>query len=766
MFYSVFSYSQAIKTRVRNRLIGFYPHQKICFCILKAFVSSEFRNQTHNMKNCLHLVVIFFFLSGAATAQQKNLTIEEAVLKQRTTLAPSTLKQLKWIKGTDDFSYVDSKEKKDVLVRGTATKTGVREILSLEQLNQQLRKMSADTFAAFPAIKWESANDFSFETGTKRMAYDFNTNEVSIKSQRDFGTDAENIDIEEHTGLAAFTVKNNLFISDGKTKTQVTADADSNIVNGKSVHREEFGIFKGTFWSEDGKYLAFYRMDQTMVTDYPVIDWTTQPAHVVEIKYPMAGAKSHHVTVGIYEVASGKKIFLQTGEPAEQYLTNLAWSPDDQHLYIAVLNRDQNHLQFNSYNTISGAFEKTLFEETNDKYVQPLHPMEFVKQHSNLFVWQSRTDGWNHLYLYDTNGKLIRQLTRGEWEVTNLTGFDEKGENVFFTCTAQSPLNRDLYSVNIKTGKMTRLTTGDGTHTITLQESGNYFIDSYSSTAIPRVITIANNQGKVMQTLLTASNPLKDFHLGQLSIFTIKNENGDQLYCRMIKPVNFDSTKKYPTIVYLYGGPNVQLITNTWNGGGDLWLQYMAEKGFVIFTLDNRGSANRGLKFEQAIFRHLGTAELKDQLAGISFLKHQRYVDTTRMGLFGWSFGGFMTTSMMTRYPDIFKAAVAGGPVTDWSYYEVMYTERYMDTPQDNAGGYKESRVLNYLPNLKGKLLLIHGTQDPVVVWQHSILFLKEAVNAGKHVDYFVYPGHEHNVLGKDRVNLMEKIGNYFIQNL
>jgi dipeptidyl-peptidase-4 len=537
-------------------------------------------------------------------------------------------------------------------------------------------------------------------------------------------------------------------------------------VNGQSVHRDEFGISKGTFWSPNGGLLAYYRMDQTMVTDYPIIDWTTRPAKNISNKYPMAGDKSHEVTVGIYNVSSGNTVFIKTGEPKEQYLTNIAWSPDEQHLYIAIVNREQDHMWLNSYNTTTGLFEKTLFEEKHDKYVHPMHPMMFVPNNPQQFIWQSERDGFNHLYLYDVSGKLIKQLTKGKWMVTDLAGFDAKGTKAFYTSTTESGITRNFYSIDLKKGSTLKLTSNEGTHISMLSPNGNYFIDNFQSTQTPRTIYLKTTNGKSSKTLFDAANPLKDYKLGQMSIFTLKSESGDDLYCRLFKPVDFDSTKKYPTIVYLYNGPGAQMINNTWNGGGDLWFQYMAERGFVVFTIDGRGSANRGLEFEQAIFRHVGVNEMKDQLLGVNFLKSQKYVDSERMGLFGWSYGGFMTTSIMTRHPEIFKAAVAGGPVIDWTYYEVMYTERYMDTPQENPEGYKESRTLNYVDNLKGKLMLIHGTQDPVVVWQHSIMFLKECVDRKKQVDYFVYPGHEHNVQGKDREHLYQKVTDYFMQNL
>lgn len=720
------------------------------------------------MKKIAFISLIISAFTQITIAQTKLLTMDDAIIKQKTTLAPAKLKQLMWVKGENSYSYVDTKDSIDFLILGKAESANkpLKTLVSMVEINDGLGNLRFKSLKTFPQIQWKTEDIFTFEAEKNLFAYDLRSKLLTKESTRDFGDNAENIDVANKTNYVAFTLKNNLFVYDGKENLIVTNDANENIVNGKSVHREEFGIVKGTFWSESGKLLAFYRMDQTMVTDYPIIDWTVRPAKNNAIKYPMAGDTSHQVTVGVYNVNTGKTVFLKTGEPKEQYLTNIAWSPDEQTIYIAVLNRDQNYMKLNSYNVITGLFEKTLFEEKDDKYVEPMHPLVFVPKHPDQFIWQSERDGYNHLYLYDVTGKLIKQLTKGNWVVTDFAGFDEKGTKAFYSSTAESPITRNFYSLDLKKGKIAKITSGDGTHTVILNNDGSYFIDNFQSTIVPREISICNNKGKKVQTIKQSENPLKDYKLGQMNIFKLKSANGDDLYCRMFKPVDFDSTKKYPVIVYLYGGPNVQLVNNTWNGRGDMWLQYMAERGFVVFTMDSRGSANRGKVFEQATFQHLGTVEMQDQLLGVTYLKNLKYVDADRMGIMGWSFGGFMTTSIMTRYPELFKAAVAGGPVIDWSYYEIMYTERYMDTPQSNPKGYEESEVLNYVDSLNGKLMLIHGTADNVVVWQHSLMFLKTCVDKGKQVDYFVYPGHEHNVLGKDRVHLFNKITDYFIQNL
>jgi dipeptidyl-peptidase-4 len=539
-------------------------------------------------------------------------------------------------------------------------------------------------------------------------------------------------------------------------------------VNGQAAHRSEFGITKGTFWSPKGSRLAYYRMDQTMVTDYPIVDVSVTPAREKAIKYPMAGDKSHQVTVGVYDLSTRKTVFLQTGEPREQYLTNLAWSPDERFIYLAVLNRGQNQMQLNQYDAATGAFIKTLFEEKNDKYVEPQHPLQFVPGHPDQFVWRSQRDGFEHLYLYSTSGQLLRQLTKGSWLVTDVLGFTAQGQEIVYAGTAESPLERHIYAVSLKGGQPRRISQGTGTHAATLSPSGKYILDSFSSSTTPRTIRVIGvADGKPKQTLLTAPNPLVGYSLGETKLFPIKSADGQtDLYCRLITPPNFDPTKKYPAVVYLYGGPHVQLVTESWLGGSNLWMQLMAQKGYVVFTLDSRGSGNRGRAFEQATFRQLGTAEMADQLKGVDYLKSQPFVDPARLGIHGWSFGGFMTTTMMTRSPGTFKVGVGGGPVIDWRMYEVMYTERYMDTPQENPEGYKTANLLNYVDKLQGKLLLIHGTVDDVVVWQHSLDYLKKAVDQGVQLDYFVYPGHPHNVQGKDRVHLYNKITQYFDEKL
>lgn len=709
-----------------------------------------------------YILISSILLAGlSGLAQNKLLTIQEAVLKGRSTLAPKRLQNLSFVGETKKLAYVD---KNQLYVLDEAGNTSFS--LSSVAFNKSLVAGAVDTVAAFEGLKWKNENEFYFRNKKGEYIYSIDKKSVVPSDKKTVPLDIENVEDFKEAEHYAYVQNNNVFVYINGEVTQVTKDGSYEIVNGKSVHRDEFGIHKGLYWSPNGNYLAYYRMDQTDVTDYPIIDWSTYPASNKNIKYPMAGNKSHYVTLWVYDVKKKSSVMIKTEGPREQYLTNIAWSPDETKIYIDIVNREQNQSKLNEYNAQTGNFSKTLFEEKDEKYIEPLNPMLFVKNNPKQFIWQSRRDGYNHFYLYNSDGSLVKQLTKGNWEVKSGNGFDKKGELLFFHANEQSPVNQDFYSVNLKTGKIMRLTKDNGFHTVMLSKEGEIFLDSYTSCYTPREYRLGNTSTGKSTTVFRAENPLKDYKTGQWSLFTIKNSEGTDLYCRLFKPVNFDSTKKYPVLVYLYNGPHSQLVTNTWMAGGEVWYQYMAQQGYIVFTLDGRGTSNRGKAFEQAIHRQLGTKEMEDQLKGVDFLKSLPYVDATRMGVHGWSFGGFMTTSLMTRQPGVFKVGAAGGPVIDWAYYEIMYGERYMDMPQENKEGYEKNNLLNYVDQLKGKLLMIHGAQDDVVVWQHSILYQKKAVDKGIQLDYYVYPGHMHNVLGKDRAHLMEKICKYFIDNL
>jgi dipeptidyl-peptidase-4 len=501
-----------------------------------------------------------------------------------------------------------------------------------------------------------------------------------------------------------------------------------------------------------------------------VVDWTATPAKVENVKYPMAGGVSHEVTMCVYNPAADKTVCLQTEDgQKDHYLTSVTWSPDEKNIYVAILNRQQNHLWLNKYNAATGEKIKTLFEETNPQYVHPTHPISFIPWVENEFIWWSERDGFDHLYLYKTDGSLVRQVTTGKWVVNEIVGYNKEERKVIITAAKESPVEKHIYTVSVENGNMARIDKGQGMHNPTCSDDGKYVLDVFNGPSNPKttcILSVANPNASP-RILLKSENALLAYDRPQIKNVTITAADGvTPLYGKLILPTNFNENETYPVVVYLYNGPNVQLIHNSFPESGNLWYEYMAQHGYIVFTMDGRGSDNRGLAFEQATFRKLGDVEMEDQVKGVEYLKSLRYVDKNRMGIHGWSYGGFMTTSIMLKYPGLFKCAVAGGPVMDWKMYEVMYTERYMATPKNNPDGYENANLLSKVKNLKGKLLLIHGTQDATVVWQNSIDFIKKSVDEGVQVDYFVYPGYEHNVRGKDRVHLMQKVTDYFDQNL
>lgn len=691
------------------------------------------------------------------------------------------------------------------------TKSGKESILvTLEEVNEALKngkmpykltghiKPLRTLMAA--SLPWGDRNVITFTQyddrtpGQKYMIwYDFSKKKI-VNLFNLQGEGPTNFDFCKENGYMAYTIGNDLYVAHERNfssmvnpKVTGNQQQEKDVVYGQAVHRNEFGIMKGTFWSPKGTYLAFYRMDQSMVTDYPQVNTTARIAELVPDKYPMAGMTSHKVTVGIYNVKDGKTIYLQAGDPTDRYFTNISWDPDEKSIFVIELNRDQNHAQLVQYDAVSGQKIGVLYEEKHTRYVEPQHPLIFLPWDDSQFIYQTQRDGFNHLYLMDTKTKLKGEwktgkdsedqyceylktipLTEGNWLVQDVLGFNTSRKEIIIASTEISPLQTNIFSLNVKNGKRTLIGMEDGTHQAKLSASGTYLIDYFTSNNVPREISILPTTGKKGTTLFTATDPLKEnYNLPEITVGTIKAADGEtDLYYRLIKPVNFDPNKKYPAIIYVYGGPHAQMIHNTRFYDARGWDLYMAQQGYVMLTVDNRGSDNRGIKFENCTFRHLGTEEMKDQVQGAKFLQSLPYVDADKIGVHGWSFGGFMTTNLMLTYPDIFKVGVAGGPVIDWQFYEVMYGERYMDTPQANPEGYKESNLRLKAGNLKGRLEVIIGGMDPTCVPQHSISFLRACIDAGTHPDFFIYPEDGHNMMGRDRVHLHEHITRYFLDHL
>ena len=702
--------------------------------------------------------ILFFILlsTAAAFGQKKEISLNEAVLQQGRKFAPDRITNFQWIPGGSAYSYCS----KDwtILYKSDVASQKEMELTKIADINTIL----TTDFANFFGMEWINDHEIRLNDGIKVFSYDINSK--SGKKIQKIEEGAENQSFHANSQQMAYTMANNLYLlkADGK-KVAITKNTDKNIVSGQSIARNEFGISNGIFWSEKGTYLAFYQKNEKNVHDYPLLDITATPGELVSIKYPMTGQKSEDPRVGICNVKKNKTVYINPRGAKDDYFTNLTFTPDEKFIVVAEVNRDQNHMWLNVYDAKTGKFVKTLFEETNDKWVEPEHAAYFPSKTSTNFIWISEKSGFDNLYYYDFEGKLIKQLTNHEFVVKDIFTTSEDGKKIYYTSTGPNPMNTLVYSVDLD-GNSSLVTREEGTHTFSLSGDGSYYYDAFSSGTIPHKAMLWTTNGKMAKPLITSKEKLDDYVIGQTEIGTIKANDGADLYYRMIKPANFDPSKKYPVMVYVYGGPHAQMVTNSWLNGANLWMHWMANQGYIVFTLDNHGSGERGFAFESQIHRQLGDVEMEDQLLGVEFLKSLPYVDGNRMAVHGWSFGGFMTTSLMLRQPGVFTTGVAGGPVTDWKYYEIMYGERYMDRPEQNKEGYEKASLLNYADKLEGNLLLIHGTIDDVVVMQHNYALVKKFVEAGKQMDFFPYPMHKHNVTGKDRAHLIEKILTYILE--
>lgn len=702
------------------------------------------------------LLLLSCFMALTLQAQLQKITLEESVLQQGRKFGADKLSGFQWLPNSNQYIYFTDFWKKIVIA--SAQNTNATTWTTTEEINSSLNSKLGNLFGII------AIDNQNIIVNSNNVFYKYNVASKKGTKYVELPQNAENITWDNAFLKVAYTIENNLYVNDGTSTINITNFADKNIVSGQSIARNEFGIKEGIFWSPNGNDLAFYQKDETDVAEYPLLDINETPGKLNAIKYPMIGQKSEKPRVGIYHFNSGTTVYINPKNNPEDYLTNLAWTPDAKYLIIAELNRGQNDMCLNLYDASLGKFTKTLLNETNDRWVEPEHPAFFPSKSSNNFVWISEKDGFNNLYYYDLEGNLLKKLTNNKFPVREIIGSNAKGTEIYFKATGEKGINMLGYKVNLK-GKQSLITKNEGVHNVQVSFDGNWIFDEYSNHTTPSKSLLYNNKG-VATTLLESKNKYEGYQIGSAEITTIKAaDNTTDLFTRLIKPSNFDASKKYPVMVYVYGGPHAQMITNSFLDGANLWMYWMAEQGYLVFTVDNRGSDNRGNAFESVIHRNLGTNEIEDQLKGVAYLKSLPYVDANRIAVHGWSFGGFMTTSLMLRKPDVFKVGVAGGPVTDWKWYEVMYGERYMDTPLENKEGFETASVLNYVKNLKGKLLLIHGTNDDTVVEQHNLALVKKFVEAGKQVDYFPYPMHKHNVIGKDRVHLIEKVLNYIIEN-
>jgi dipeptidyl-peptidase-4 len=702
-----------------------------------------------------HIFVLMLF-TMSVFAQKQPLTFEFATSND---IYPATASQLDWYDEMTPTWLHGDYEDRLFAFRNNKIDT----LFTIDELNRAISLFGKDSLEAFPRGKWiEQAYHFA----TKSAYWRYDPVRVQIHKLFAKPKGSRNWHTSPQYNYAIFTMHSNLFLMDSSgDTTRLTDDGGGDISYGISVHQREFGIRKGVFWSAAENYVAFYREDKSKVHKYPYIDYTLLPAAAKPDLYPMAGQTNTTVTVWLYDLSEKQKVVVQTGAPADQYFTNLTFTPDGDNLLIAHVNRGQNQMDLVRYHSDSGAKDKILFTEKHENYVEPQTAPFFMNGDDDHFLWMSRRDGYNHVYLYDNDGNLERQVTSGQFVIQQL--MDVKGDWLFVRNNRPGYLYSVIERIDLNSGKGVLVSAEKGWYSGKVNPDGSQIIASYSAMDNPGELQLLRLQTNSKKVLNASVDPARDHAMPTVEIGSIlAADNQTKLATRTLYPSNFDKNSVYPVIVYVYGGPHAQLIQDRWLAGARPWLHYLAESGYIVFTVDSRGSANRGLDFEQAIFRNLAEVEVADQMAGVDYLKSKAYVDSTRIGVHGWSYGGYMTLNMMLKTGNTFKVGVAGAPVTDWKYYESVYTERYMDTPEENPDGFKSSSTLNVTDNLQGRLLVIHGTNDSVVMLQHSVVLLKAFIKSMKVVDFMVYPGHNHGIRGNDRVHLYKTMTTYFDDHL
>ena len=572
----------------------------------------------------------------------------------------------------------------------------------------------------------------------------------------------------------AYSFQNNMYVYDvaSKKATQITTDGKKNaVINGITdwVYEEEFSFVKAYDWNSAGDKIAFIRFDETDVPEFSMDMYNSglYPSQYV-FKYPKAGEKNAIVSLHIYDVKAGASKKINLGNYNDFYIPRIKWTNEAQTLSVQVINRHQNNLDLIFVDANSGA-AKVVLNEKDKAYIDITDNLTFLKD--NSFIWTSEKDGYNHIYHYNKSGKLISQVTKGAWEMTAYYGFDEKTGNIFYQSTETNSINRDVYRVSLNGKNKVRLTPNAGTNAATFSPNFEYFINNFSSSQTPITYTLHSaKDGKKVKDILNndgLKNKLAGFDLPVKEFMVLKTDGGQQLNAWMIKPKDFDPNKKYPVFMYQYSGPGSQQVNNDWNGSDDYWFMMLAQQGYIVACVDGRGTGFKGAEFKKVTYKELGKYEVEDQIDAAKTIGKYSYVDASRIGIFGWSYGGFMASNCILKGNDVFKMAIAVAPVTNWRFYDSVYTERYMQTPQENASGYDDNSPINHVSKLKGSYLLVHGTADDNVHVQNTMRMVEALVQANKQFDWAIYPDKNHGIYGgKTRLQLYTKMTNFIKEKL
>jgi len=610
---------------------------------------------------------------------------------------------------------------------------------------------------------------YRYSSKSAYMIVDLKSNKVTPVS------DKKQLDAEFSPDgkFVAFVADNNLFIKNIETnvETQITHDGKMNhIINGAPdwVYEEEFALTKGFYWSEDSKKIAFYKFNESEVKEFMMPTYGTLYPGEYRFKYPKAGEKNAVVSIHVYNLESKSLLEIPTAKAPENYIPRIYWSPDHNSLMILRLNRHQNHLEYLLAN-INSANLSVVLEEKSDTYVEVNDDFYWLNG-GKQFLITSEKDGFNHIYLHDISGKQIRQITAGPWDVTQVNGVLEKSDMVYYHAAEKSAKEIHVFAVKLNGKAKKQLTLEQGIHKAEFSQGFKYFVNQRSDANSPFVFELYDGNGKKLRVIKDNAELKKNlsaYNLSPKTFFSFTNSVGIELNGWMIKPTNFDSNKKYPVLMYVYGGPGHNTVNDAWEGSNYMWYQYMAQKGYVIVSIDNRGTGRRGAQFKKSTYLQLGKLETEDQIDGAKYLSSLPFVDKSRIAIQGWSYGGYMSSLCITKGAEIFKVAIAVAPVTNWRYYDSIYTERYMRTPEENAEGYDNNSPINYVNKLKGKYLLIHGTADDNVHFQNAVEMTASLIKSNKQFDVMFYPDKNHGIYGGNtRLHLYNLISDYLVNNL
>jgi dipeptidyl-peptidase-4 len=720
-----------------------------------------------------------FGFSPSARAQQAakagELTVER--IYGQPSLNGRPTRGVTWAPDGDKISFFepDAQGKTELWTMDAASGER-RPLISAEKLESVLPAAAGNASQATGAgrrapaqYQWAPRGDALLLEGANSLAW------FELKSQtgRVLVTGKEeltDVKISPNGQYVSFVRRHNLWlvsVADGRERA-FTAGGTEEVRKGELdwVYPEELELFTAYWWAPDSKSIAYLEMNEGTVTQYPLVNFESYAGEAEQQRYPVAGGANPVVRVLVAGVEGGQARVMDIGAETDVYIARVNWLPDSRRIAIQRLNRPQNQLDLLLADAASGK-TSVLLSERDAAWVNVSDDLRFLTD-GGSFLWTSERSGYRHIYLCAIDGKGCLQLTKGNWEVSHIAGVDALKGIVYFTAKEKSPVESHLYRVTVKGSEFGRITQEDGTHTVQLSPDAAFYVDSYSNTSAPARQDLHRADGTKTATLNENKvTELGQYQLSPVEFSTVPAKDGTALNCFLIKPPHFDPTKRYPVIVYTYGGPHAQVVMNAWMGPTMLWHQMMAQKGYVIFALDNRGSAGRGHVFETPIHYRFGIDALADQREGVAWLKTQAWVDASRIGIWGWSFGGFMTTSAMLEAPEDFRAGFAGGPVTDWHFYDSIYTERYMGLPKDHEKDYQNCSPVNHASGLQGKLLIAHGTGDDNVHYSNTLALINDLIGQGKYVEVIAAPGRGHGVSdAAARKVVWNRVTQFFLDNL